>query len=163
MSQTVANWVRGMGIRWNSGTQVHIWAKETVICQVAPNNKNLEAILAIDQADIEFISSGNSVELQMIQRPGVLEESTIDLISPVEMQNVPRALSSQNGGYIMSAQGTDGKDVPQSTTYQVRVPLKTISGPVPIGSTGIARIRTGDQTLGRRVWRFVCKTFRFDL
>lgn len=137
--------------------------KGTLVCQVASDGKQLEAILAIDQADIEFVTKGNQVELWMRQSPDALRTATIDLISPVEMQSVPRALSSRHGGDLASAQGPDGQDVPQSATYQVRVPLERADALIASGSTGIARIRTGNQTVGSRIWRFMCKTFRFDL
>ena len=135
----------------------------TVVCQVAPDNESLEALLAIDQADIEFITRGNQVELWLCQTPGELFSAEIDLISPVEMQEAPRALSSANGGYLATTKGPDGNDVPRSATFQVRVPLEQVDSMIANGSTGMARIRTGNQTVGSRIWRFACKTFRFDL
>ncbi len=99
----------------------------------------------------------------MRQSPGELLESSIDLISPVEMNYVPRGLASRYGGDLLTTTDDQGRDVPQSTTYQVRVPLESIDGMVSNGATGVARIRTGSQTVGQRIWRMVCRTFRFDL
>jgi len=70
----------------------------------------------------------------------------IDLISPVEMKHVPKSLSSQHGGYVNTVNSADGADKPMSTTYQVRVPLNQLEGVIAPGSTGLARIRTGNQT-----------------
>jgi putative peptide zinc metalloprotease protein len=140
------------------------WLEEgTVVCQIAPAEAPLQAILAIDQADIEFVASGNRVRLWFRQQPNRLHESRIDLISPVAMEIVPRALSQDSGGDLATVPGPDGKPVPRSTTYQVRVNLDESAGMIANGSTGIARIRTGNQTVGSRLWRFLCKTFRFDL
>ena len=135
----------------------------TVVCQVAPKVAELEAILAIDQADIEFIQSGNNVQLWIQQQPDRLYESRIQLISTVAMSEVPKPLSSQSGGYLPTVPGPNGKQEPLSTTYQVRVTLPDPGELIAEGSIGLARIRTGNQTLGTRLWRFACKTFRFDL
>ncbi|MGI9515453.1 MAG: site-2 protease family protein [Pirellulaceae bacterium] len=135
----------------------------TLVCQVTPDSEKLEAILAIDQSDVEFISAGNQVDLWLRQSPGQLVGSKIDIISPVEMKSVPKSLSSQYGGYLNTTRTADGVDEPLSTTYQVRVPLDQTDEMIVSGSTGLARIRTGNQTIGYRFWRFMCKTFRFDL
>ena len=135
----------------------------TVVCQIIPDNHRLEAILAIDQADIEFVTTGNAVELLISQQSGRCYASKIDLISPVAMEFVPAALSSQKGGILATVPGPNGQDVPQSTTYQVRVHFDQPAEMIPAGSTGMARIRTGNQTVGSRMWRFLCQTFRFEL
>ena len=135
----------------------------TIVCQIAPNNETKEAILAIDQADIEFVTAGNPVELWMKQQTGKRYKSMIDVISPVAMQSVPKPLSSQFGGYLTTTPGENGLDVPNSTTYQVRVRFTPGNATIRGGSIGMARIRTGQRTVGSRLWRFVCKTFRFDL
>ena len=135
----------------------------TLVCQVVPQMERLEAILAIDQADIEFVKSGNSVELWIRQLPGKVYDSHIDIISPQEMKIVPKGLSSKYGGDLLTTVDNDGLDKPQSTTFQVRVPLNNAGQTIMVGATGFARIKTGHQTVGQRIWRFVCKTFRFDL
>ncbi len=134
-----------------------------VVCSIAPNDAVVEATLAIDQSDIEFISTGNTVELWLRQSPGELLKSEIDVISIVEMKFVPRGLSSRFGGDLQTTSDEEGRDVPSSTTYQVRVPLSNIDAIVANGATGKARIRTGNQTAGQRIWRAICNTFRFDL
>lgn len=138
-------------------------AEGTIVCQVAPQNKTLEITLAIDQADIEFVASGNPVELLVSQQPGHLYRSTVDYISPVAMEFVPAALSSLNGGPIAASRDSRGPDVPLNPQYQVKVLLDQPAGLIPAGSTGVARVRTGYQTLGARLWRLACATFRFDL
>ena len=138
-------------------------AEGTIVCQVAPENQTLEITLAIDQADIEFVTAGNPVELLVSQQAGNLYQSKVDFISPIAMEHVPPALSSLNGGPIAATRGPRGLDVAQSPTYQVKVLLNQPDGVIPVGSTGTARVRTGYQTLGSRIWRLACATFRFDL
>ncbi len=135
----------------------------TIVCTIAPEGEGTEAILAIDQSDIEFVASGNDVRLWFRQSPGGLLESTIDVISPVEMRYVPRGLDSRRGGDLLTTTDEGGRDVPVSTTYEVRVKLPHCGPYVESGATGLARVRTGHLTIGQRLWRLACKTFRFDL
>jgi putative peptide zinc metalloprotease protein len=135
----------------------------TIVCTIVPDEAVAEAILAIDQSDIEFINSGNKVDLWLSQSPAKRYRSAIDRISAVEMKVVPRGLSSRFGGGLQCTSDDEGRDVPASTTYQVRVPLQELEAVVSIGATGRARIRTSSQTIGRRIWRVLCTTFRFDL
>jgi putative peptide zinc metalloprotease protein len=135
----------------------------TVLCSVAPEEGRAEAILAIDQSDIEFVGEEAEVELWLNQSPGVTYSSAINLVSVVEMRFVPRGLSHLHGGNLQTIKDDQNREVPASTTYQVSVRLPELPDAVIDGATGRARIRAGRQTLGRRLWRAVCTTFRFNL
>ena len=137
--------------------------QKTLVAQIVPDPSRLEAVLAIDQSDIEFIRAEQSVELFVNQLPVDEFESETVEISPVKMKYVPPALSSRSGGDLVATVNDDGQDVPQSTTYQVSVPFDDPDMVVLTGSTGKAKIFTGTQTVGRRLWRLACKTFQFDL
>ena len=139
--------------------------RQTVVGRIVPDMTKLTAVLAIDQSEIEFIRSDQKVKLVSCQdRTHVLESQT-EQISPVKMTIVPRSLSSRYGGGLVTKQNAEGDDEPLSTTYMVNVPVELTSGDVFVfpGSTGIAKIRTGSQTIGTRVWRLVCQTFQFEL
>jgi putative peptide zinc metalloprotease protein len=79
------------------------------------------------------------------------------------MKFVPKSISSRYGGPLISTQDENGVDVPQNTTYLVSVPVENDDGQLIAGATGKAKIRVGYQTLGQRVWRLLCATFRFEL
>jgi putative peptide zinc metalloprotease protein len=139
--------------------------RQTIVGQVIPDMSKLTAVLAIDQSEIEFVRRDQQVKLVSWQdRTRVLESSTEE-ISPVEMKVVPRSLSSRFGGDLITRQNADGDDVPMSTTYMVNVPVELASDDAMVfpGSTGVAKIRTGSQTVGARIWRLVCHTFQFEL
>ena len=137
--------------------------QKTLVCQIVPDMSKMTAVLAIDQSDIEFIQQDQQVELMMRQSPLDLVTSTTDLISPAKMKSVPKVLSSRYGGDLVTTTDNDGADVPQSTTYQVSVPLANPDLDILPGSSGIAKIHTGTQTIGTRIWRLACRTFRFEL
>lgn len=137
--------------------------RQTLVAQIVPDPKKMEAVLAIDQAGIEFVQSGQQVDIVLEQIPAELQTSIIESISPSKMKAVPKALSSRHGGEIVVALDKDGVEVPQSTMFLVKVPLLNPKQLILVGSTGQARIRTGSQTIGNRIWRLAHQTFRFEL
>lgn len=135
----------------------------TLVCQIVPDVSKLEAVLAIDQADIEFIRPDEPVVLWIRQLPGREFRSRVGRISPVKMTSVPKGLSSQYGGDLVTTANPDGSDQPQSTTYQVSVVLNEVDARALAGATGWARVRAGHLTIGQRLWRTLWRTFRFEL
>ncbi len=137
--------------------------RQTLIGRVVSDLGQMEAILAIDQSEIEFVQSDQSVELLVHQLPAVLHQSVTRTISPTKMLNVPKQLSSRHGGNLLTRVDADGKDVPESTTYLVSVLLDNPGHKIVAGSTGVAKIRVGSQTIGQRLWRWAGRTFQFEL
>ena len=136
----------------------------TVVGHITPDPTAVEGVLAIDQAYIEFIAAGQNVEFILDQVPGKKFASRIDNAAPVEMKHAPRGLSSRFGGEVMTRESETGEDRPLSTTYRLAVPVDLSEQAAAFhGATGVARIRTGNQTVGQRVWRVACETFHFRL
>ena len=154
--------------RWTGtpleGKNMGAWIEsQTVIGQIVPQLDQFEAVLAIDQKEIEFIHLDQPVDLHLNQFPLNPFKSTIKNLTPVKMVETPAALSSKHGGELLSVTSSEGSDVPASTTYRVSVPLTVDERPVLSGGTGTAKIKVGSQTVGQRVWRLLCHTFHFDL
>ncbi len=135
----------------------------TTIGQIVPDETQLEAILAIDQSDIEFVAASQPVDIWVRQAPGRTFRSTIQQVSSVEMKAVPRCLSEKFGGDLATTTGPDDSERPTSSTYRVSVPIEDPSGTIAAGSSGSAKIRVGYRTVGQQLWRLICKTVRFDL
>ncbi len=135
----------------------------TTIGQIVPDETQLEAILAIDQSDIEFVAPSQPVDIWVRQAPGRTFRSTIQQVSSVEMKAVPRCLSEKFGGELATTTGPDESERPTSSTYRVSVSIGDPSGTIAAGSSGSAKIRVGYRTVGQRIWRLICKTVRFDL
>lgn len=159
-NKTLEMWTGSPLDRKNLGAE---FKQSTLIGQVIPDPKKLEAVLAIDQADVEFIRKEQPVELLVNQVPCEVFESNIRLVTPNEMRNTPRALSSKHGGPIVTTTARDGSEIPTSTKFLVKVDLTSQDGLVVPGSTGTAKIKAGSQTVGQRIWRLARRTFQFDL
>jgi putative peptide zinc metalloprotease protein len=138
--------------------------KQTLVGQVVPDLGKMEAVLAIDQGDIEYIAPEQPVELLIDGVPARRFRSmTGKNIMPAKMKSVPKALSSRHGGAIVVNVDKDGIEVPQSTTFLIKVPLLNADQLLYPGNVGVAKIRTGSLTLAARMWRGLNQIFQFEL
>jgi putative peptide zinc metalloprotease protein len=134
-----------------------------LICQIG-NPDDLEAVLVIDQAYIDLVREGHEVKVLLESNTHRAYKSQIERIASTDLQTVSRAASTQAGGRLETkTDPTSGRIAPLSTSYQATAPLGDSAGKLQVGMQGQARIYTGWQPLGRRLYRFVTKTFHFDL
>jgi putative peptide zinc metalloprotease protein len=136
---------------------------QTLLGQIVPHDGRFEAILAIDQADVEFIRSGQVVKLWLRQLPGKNLRAETTQISPTKMKAVPRQLSIHTGGDLPTVRTEQGIEEPANPTFQVAVPLREEIPHLLSGAVGIAKVHVGSQTLGGRLWRLACQTFRLEM
>ena len=71
--------------------------------------------------------------------------------------------ATQAGGELNTKLDASGVPRPLSTSYQARVPLEDSENLLIVGNRGTARIYTGWQSLGQRLYRYVIRTFHFSL
>jgi putative peptide zinc metalloprotease protein len=131
------------------------------VCDIGDPNR-LEAILAIDEKDVEFLRPGLKVELFLDQLPGRTLASRIEQLSQIDMKLTPRSLSSKAGGELLSRTDSLGRERPLNTTYHANALVDDPDGLLLAGATGQAKIFTSPQTLAQRFWRYLCQTFRFN-
>ncbi|MCC7085148.1 MAG: efflux RND transporter periplasmic adaptor subunit [Pirellulales bacterium] len=134
----------------------------TMFCQIGDPRK-FDAILVVDQAEIEMIRAGQRVEMMLEEMPGEKLEGVVSAIAPEEMKVAPRHLSNEGGGSLATKTDPSGVQRPASTYYQVEVPLDDPDGMLLVGLKGEARIDAGKHSLGWRLWRFLKQTFHFRL
>jgi putative peptide zinc metalloprotease protein len=134
----------------------------TLICRIAQPGR-LEAILAIDQEELEFVQPNQQVDLFLASLPGEMRTGCIERIAEENMQAAPTRLSTRSGGQLATRADERGIERPLSTVYQANVPLDDPAGRIVIGTTGLARIHAGWQPLWQRLWRQACRTFHFKL
>lgn len=132
----------------------------TPICHIG-DAARFHAVLAIDQTDLEFVRVGQPVDILLEQLPGKRYRSELVQLSLQDMKISPRGLSSKQGGELLTTYDASGQERPRSTTFQASAPLIDEDGLLFLGATGHGRIRVGSQSLARRLWRYLCHTFRF--
>jgi putative peptide zinc metalloprotease protein len=137
----------------------------SLFCQIG-NPEEMEAILVVDQSDIDFIREGQRVEIKLDQLPHDLYEGRVAEIAKIDLKASSRRLSTKAGGELATKTDPSGIERPMSTSYQVRVPLDDPQHLLRLGLRGQAKVHMGFedwQTLGQRFWRFLTETFNFRL
>jgi putative peptide zinc metalloprotease protein len=155
----LATWTGRPLARHNIGAYL---PASTLLCQIAQPGK-LEAVLAIEQETLEFVSAGQRVELVLPSQPGKKFAGQISHVAEKNMEAAPARLSAQAGGQLATRTSASGIERPIAVFYPAAVPLDDDGGGILIGATGQAKIHAGYQPLGQRLWRACCATFRFKL
>jgi putative peptide zinc metalloprotease protein len=145
------------------GRNLGAYCEEGVlICKVGAPGE-FEGLIVIEEDSLEFVHAGQSVEVFLDGIPGRMLSGKIERISPSEQKTMPKSLSSKQGGQVETITDEFGREQPRHTLYEAQVLLDNSDGQFVAGMTGRAKIHTGTQSLGKRMWRMACQTFRFEL
>ncbi|QGJ72419.1 HlyD family efflux transporter periplasmic adaptor subunit [Planctomycetales bacterium 10988] len=134
----------------------------TLFCMIGKPDELL-ANLVIDQSDIEFVQTGQKVEIKLDELPLKTFEGTISEVAKIDLKATPQQLSARVGGNLPTK--TDpktGAEVPLSTSYQAHVPLDDTEKEMLLEMSGRAKIHTGTETFGRWLYRYVSQVFNFS-
>ncbi len=156
---TLRTWEGSLLERRNLGA---VLDQSELFCEIG-DPRQLEAVLIIDQTDIDLVRQEQSVEIKLESRPTETYAGTIHDISKINLKVVPESLSSQAGGDLATRTDKSGVAHPLSTSYTARVPIDDPHGHLQVGLRGNANIYTGWQPLGVRIWRYLSHTFHFAL
>jgi putative peptide zinc metalloprotease protein len=136
----------------------------TPFCQIGDPHR-LEALLLIEQGDLEFVRPGQEVEILLAQSAGFVYVSTLERVASVDRKTSPIHLSSQNGGDLPTQISPAGVPEPLNTVFEALVPLPENDphGLLRVGLVGRAKIHIDPRTLFERAYRYLAKTFNFEL
>jgi putative peptide zinc metalloprotease protein len=123
----------------------------------------MEAVLVVDQADIDLVKEGHEVDMNVESARLNTLHGRIGLISQMEMKVTPESLATQTGGSLDTQMDASGRLRPMSTSYQARVPLDDDEVALRAGYRGQAKVYVGWKSLGWRFYRFLARTFRFEM
>ncbi len=137
-----------------------------LFCTIADPNR-MEAILVIDQADIEFVQPGLFVCIKLDELPWKTLTGHVEEVAKREVEAASPRLAGKAGGELPTkTDPTTGVEKPIGTVYQARVPLPNPDGLLIPGLRGRAKVHVDYAhwlSLGQRIWRFVTRTFNFRL
>ncbi|MDZ4820150.1 MAG: HlyD family efflux transporter periplasmic adaptor subunit [Planctomycetota bacterium] len=131
----------------------------THLCSIG-DPAQVDAVLLIDQADIRFISEGQTVQVLLDQYPALAVQGTIRELSEVDTLHVPPELLAHEDLPVRTDES--GKKTPTGVLYQARVALEPTTLPLLVGSSGRAKIDAKPQSAAARLQRYLQRTFRFD-
>jgi putative peptide zinc metalloprotease protein len=148
--------------RSNIGAAMSADGPQNLFCQIGDPN-SWEAVLVIDQDDIELVREGQEVRLMFEESAYHIFVTTIENSSRNVMDEAPARLASTNGGPLPAQAEPDGTVRPLSTSSQASALIDNRSGLLRNGLIGRARIETAPRTLWWRLTRYISRTFNFDL
>ncbi len=122
--------------------------------------RKLEAVLTVDQGEIEFVQQNQQVDLKFDEYPLETWRGVISEIATRDLQVASREVSQKGGGELSTGSGPDGER-PTSATYQARVPLDNRKLQLSPGFRGLAKIHAGYRPLGSIIYRAVMQAVRF--
>ncbi len=129
--------------------------------------KSMEAVLVIDQADIDFVRKKQTVHLRLDELPHESFYGRIRNVASKELEYASQRLSGKSGGALATKTDPNtGMERPMSASYQASVPISDTEGLLRSGLRGQGKIYmdwAGWQTLGQRLWRYLTRTFHFQL
>jgi len=135
---------------------------DDLICVIGSEGA-FEAVVMIDQGDVQLVREGQDVDLKLDSRRLETFTGSIFEKSQEPIGAASSSMSSQTGGDLQTEiDPTTGMIKPRSVTYQARVPIELSDIPLRPGYRGSAKIHVDPMSLGSRLWRVIAKTFNFE-
>jgi len=134
----------------------------TVYCLVAKRDE-LEAVMLVDQSEVEFLALGEEVDLKLDAFPWDTFRGTVEEIAETSAEVSSERLSAKAGGPLPTRTDASGRELPISTTYEVSMRLADPEGLLTPGMRGTARVKVGSRTVGGWLLRLLWQTFNFRL
>jgi putative peptide zinc metalloprotease protein len=128
----------------------------TLVCLVG-DERHFEAILHIDESDVELVRDGQGVRIRLDHMPGETYTGRIVEIAKLDLKVMPRGLAA--AGDLPSRTDERGLAHPLDTWYQARVELAGDPPHLLARVHGRAKIAVAPQTLGARIARYLRQTF----
>lgn len=147
---------------FDAKNQDAFFAESDLLCLIGQPNR-WEAMLVIDQHDIDLVNENHEVEILLEADRSNSIAGRIAKISEMDMKEAPENIALQSGGALDTEMTASGRLKPISTSYQARVPLEEVNTTLRIGYRGQARIYVGWKSLGWRAYRFFARTFRLEI
>ncbi len=121
------------------------------------------AELVADQSVVDRIRPGQSVRLKLYAFPHRVVTGRVDKVGEDKLRTVPAGLTREGSGGIETVTDETGQPRPLHPSYPVRVTLDEKHPDFQIGMAGLARIKVDWTPLAHRWYRYLARTFHFEL
>lgn len=119
--------------------------------------RRFEAILHIDESDVELVRPGQRVQIALDHMPGQTYSGRVVEIAQLDLEVMPPQLAA--AGDLPARTDQRGLARPLDTWYQARVELDADPPHLLARVHGRAKIAVAPQTLGARLARYLKQTF----
>jgi len=155
----LATWSGSLLDPRNLGARV---SESDMICRVGDPSA-MVADLIIDQSVIDRIRPGQKVKLKLNAFPHKTFRGSLEKVGDDKVAIVPAALTRVGSGGIDTVSDESGHPRPLRPSYPARAVFDPGSETFQIGMAGQARISADWTPLGTRWYRYLARTFHFDL
>lgn len=138
-------------------------AEQTLLAQVAPDMNRWEALILVDQEEVEFTHVGQTVKVWLANFPGQVFRTSVAEVAVDPLRILPPQMASPRGGPIEATATEGGQFKATSAKYLVVAAMDNPGQLLVKDLTGVARIHVGYRTVGSRLGRFFAQTFNFKL
>jgi len=134
----------------------------TVLCLVG-DPSTFEAVMVVDQSEMEFIERGQHVDLKLDAFPWQTFSGKVDEIAETHIEAGSERMSVKAGGQVPTETDESGREMPISTSYEAMMSLDDSAAVLTPGMRGTARIKVGSRTVGQWLLRLIWQTFNFRM
>jgi putative peptide zinc metalloprotease protein len=134
----------------------------TVLCMVGEPER-FEAVMVVDQTEVEFVAEGQPVDLKLNSFPWQTFRGKVDQIAETHIEAGSERLSVKAGGSVPTETDPSGREIPISTSYEALMTLDDTEAVFTPGMRGTARIQVGSRTVGQWLLRLLWQTFNFRM
>ena len=138
------------------------FAEGTVLCMVGDPD-HFEAVMIVDQSEVEFVQSEQRVDLKLDAFPFETFRGAVNEIAETHIEVGSERLSVKAGGSVPTTTDEMGREVPISTSYEVLMQVDDAENVLTPGMRGTARIEVGNRTVGQWLLRLFWQTFNFRM
>ena len=134
----------------------------TVLCMVGEPER-FEAVMVVDQSEVEFVADGQPVDLRLNSFPWQTFRGKVEQIAETHIEAGSERLSVKAGGSVPTETDPSGREIPISTSYEALMTLDDADAVFTPGMRGTARIQVGSRTVGQWLLRLLWQTFNFRM
>jgi len=129
----------------------------TWLCSLG-NPEQLEASLIVNQEDVEFVEPGQSVRILLDEYPNQILTGLVQEIAEIDIDDLhPNLIHREE---VITEVDAEGNRRLSSTSYLVQVELTAPAEQPEIHASGQAKIAVAPESLGKKAYRQLRKTFR---
>ncbi len=150
------------GNPFDSRNEHAFFSESDLLCLIGDPRK-MEAVLVVDQSDVDLVKVNDEADIKIDSARLETFSGRIAQVSEMDMKVTPEQLARQVGGGLDTEMDASGRLKPVSTSYQARIPLDDVKVPLRPGYRGHAKVYVGWKSLGWRLYRFLARTFRFEM
>ncbi|NDC53985.1 MAG: hemolysin D [Planctomycetia bacterium] len=152
-------WSGGALDRRNLGAT---FVEGTVLCLVG-DPERFEAVMVVDQSEVEFVGRGQHVDLKLDAFPWRTFTGRVEELAETHIESSSERMSVKAGGLVPTETDPSGREMPISTSYEAMMSLDDTEAVLTPGMRGTARIEVGSRTVGQWLLRLLWQTFNFRM